>query len=147
MNSFLSNMRLLCLPSELQGQDWYEKSLQLDESLEGHGMDLAHETVYLLFSETPQDTLDGQGRCLVARSVIGPKIQVETPFHLIDWVAAPVFRAELRSETWDQVLVEAQEWRSKAQRGPRPLAKSFTLSVRRSLKTGLILETEVLFSE
>lgn len=147
MNSLLPNMRLLCLPSESLGQDWYEKEQELDQTLEGRGMDLAEESVYLLFSDTPTDILDGGGQCLVARSVIGPKIQVETPFHLIDWVAAPVWRERIQGETWMDLLGQAEDVRLKAEKGPRPLAKSFTLCVRRHLKTGLILETDVLFNE
>lgn len=147
MNSLLANMRWLCLPSENLGQDWLVKSQELDASLALEGMDLAEETVYLLFSNAPSEILDGNGQCLVARSVIGPKKNMEEPLRLIDWKAAPVWQETLQGETLAELLESAAVKREKAQKAGRALARPFSLCVRRRLVPGLVLSTEVIFHE
>lgn len=147
MNSILPNMRLLCLPSESLGQDWVEKSDHLDSLLLDLGMDLAEEVTYFLFSLTPKEALEGEGVALIARSVIGPKKNVDAPLRLIDWVAAPVWRETVQGESLAEILSEAEKLRLKAEKGPRPLGKSFFLSIRRRLKPKLEIQMEVLFYE
>lgn len=147
MNSLLANMRWICLPSESLGQDWANKAQELDTHLAHEGLDLAEEAVYLLFSDEPSEILDGNGRTLVARSVIGPKKNLEEPLRLIDWKAAPVWREKLQGETLEQLLEDAEEKRFQAQKAAKPFAKPFTICVRRRLVPGLILETEVIFHE
>lgn len=110
-------------------------------------MDLAEEAIYLLFSEAPEDILEGKGLCLVARSVIGPKKNVQPPLKLIDWVAAPVWRKEVLGTSWDEILEKALEHRLMAQKESKTLAKSFGLCVRRKLTPELVLEVDVLFNE
>jgi hypothetical protein len=147
LNSLLANMRLLCLPSENLGQDWFEKGQQIDSVLTDQGMDLSEESVYLLYSDSPSEVLDGNGQCLVARPVIGPKKSFEEPLKLIDWKAAPVWLESLQGHTWVEILESTEEARAKAVKGGRDFAKPFILRVRRSLKTELILTVEGIFHE
>ena len=147
MNSLLANMRWLCLPSENLGQDWLPKSQELDASLSLEGMDLAEETVYLLFSDAPSEILEGNGQCLVARSVIGPKKNLEGTLRMIDWKAAPVWQETVQGETLTAILVDATEKRAKALKLNKGFAKPFSLCIRRRLVPGLVLSTEVIFHE
>lgn len=147
MNSLLANMRWICVPSDSMGQDWLQKSQELDDRLPHEGMDLAEEAVYLLFSDTPSEMLEGNGRALIARSVIGPKKNLEAPLKLIDWKAAPVWREKLVGETLQELLEDAEEKRLRAQKATKAFAKPFSICVRRRLVPGLVLETEVIFHE
>ena len=147
MNSYLANMRWLAVPSDSLGRDWFAKTQELDARLSLEGMDLAEESVYLLFSETPADILEGKGLCLVARSVIGPKKNVEAPLKLIDWVAAPVWRKEVSGESWEDILEKSFELHQEALKGSKKLAKSFGLCIRRKLIPELVTEVDVLFNE
>ncbi|WP_408097037.1 hypothetical protein ACJVC5_18540 [Peredibacter sp. HCB2-198] len=140
-------MRWICLPSEDRGQDWLVKSQELDARLPHEGMDLAEETVYLLFSGTPSEMLEGNGRTLIARSVIGPKKNLERPFELVDWKAAPVWRERLQGETLTELLEDAEAKRFRGEKEGRAFAKPFSICVRRRLVPGLKLETEVIFHE
>jgi hypothetical protein len=146
-NSHLANMRWLAIPSDNLGHDWFTKQQELDQVLESYGLDLSEEAVYLLYSDTPSDILDGKGRCLVARSVIGPKKEVEAPLTLIDWKALPVWTEVIKGKTIEDLLVEAQSVRMKAGNGQVALQKSFTLSVRRELLPELNLKIEAIFHE
>jgi hypothetical protein len=147
INSLLPNQRWLSVPSENLGQDWYEKSLFLDQKLEGLGMDLAEESVYLLFSGTPDEVLEGNAQCLVARSVIGPKRDVTAPISLVDWKAAPVWRETIVGEGLVDLLEGAQELYFKAKAGAKPLAKDFALCVKRELTPELRVRIDVIFHE
>ena len=144
MNSSLPNIRWLAIPSDTVGSDWYEKSLEVDSVLSSEGMDLAEEAIYLLFSESPEDILDGKGHCLVARSVIGPKKSFRSPFSLIDWVASPVWRENVEGDTLTDILTMSKEVRRKASAA---LAKPFFLCVRRRLCPELEITTEVIFHQ
>lgn len=148
VNSLLANLRWLCLPSETLGADWFQKSSEIDSILSLEGMDLSEEATFLLFSDEPSEILDGNGQCLVARPVIGPKKEMTAPFKLIDWKAAPVWREKLQGETLIEILESAEAVRAKASKGgTRTFAAPFCLYVKRSLKGELILSVEGIFHE
>lgn len=132
MNSFLPNMRWLCLPSENLGADWFDRSQEIDQLLSDLGMDLAEETTFLLFSKGPEDVLEGKGQCLVARSVIGAVREVQAPLALLDWTAAPVWQKPLQGKTLSELLSESQEFVREVG-DQRKLAPDFILSIRRRL--------------
>lgn len=146
MNSFLPNCRFITIPSESLGRDWYEKSQELDEWIQREGMDLAQESVYLLFSKEPSDILEGDGSCRIARSVIGPKKNLEAPLKLTDWVAGPVFRMELSGNTWEEMLEAAEDLRLKALQDTQ-LSSSFMVCFERRLDKGLMMKKEILFNQ
>lgn len=147
MNAYLANMRWLCLPSENLGQDWFEKGQEIDSILTEEGYDLSEESTYLLFSEGPDKILNGDGQCLIARPVIGPKKVVSEPLKLLDWTAAPVWQETVQGETFSDVLMNSLAAKHKAVKGPKPYAESFSLRIRRSLTPALILSVEVIFHE
>jgi len=147
MNSLLPNLRFLCLPSENLGQDWLEKSQQLDGLLTAEGFDLAEEAIYLLFSDNPSNILESEGQCLIARPVIGPKKELPTGLNLIDWKAAPIWREAISGETYIELLESAEEARTKATKGRSDFAQPFILRIRRKLKPKLILFVEAIFHE
>lgn len=147
MNSILPNMRLLGLFSENRGADWSSLVLEIDDVLSGMGMDLAEEKVYFLFDRSPGAILNHEGQTLVARSVVGPKKQVEAPLQLVDWVSAPVHRKTLQGKTWESVLQEAyKEWENLQQLNQKT-SRSFILCLNRMVLDALVLEIEVIFSE
>jgi hypothetical protein len=146
-NSLLANLRWLCLPSDNLGGDWYDKSRHIDSCLEAEGFDLSEESVYLLYSDTPEKILDGVGQCLVARPVIGPLKEVKAPFKLIDWTAAPVWRESLQGATLDEILTHAGTAKRNAVKGTREFTNSFYLCVRRQLQDELKLSVEGIFHE
>lgn len=125
-------MRWLCLPSENLGADWFDKSQKIDQHLSELGMDLAEEATFLLLSNGPSDILEGRGQCLVARSVIGPLKEVESPLILLDWSAAPVWQTLLEGETLPELLEKSQEaLREAGDQGK--WAQDFILCIRRKL--------------
>ncbi len=142
-----SNQRLLCLPSEGRGEDWLARSQKIDEALAAAGLELAEESIYLLYSHPPLAALDGQGTCLVARPFIGPKKSFEGELTLLDWVAAPVYREGLKALTLEELLLEANGYLEKAQRALPRVKKAFTLCIRRRLLPSLFIQTEVIFNE
>lgn len=146
-NSLLANLRWVSLPSENLGQDWFEKSLEIDTFIHQENMDLSEECTYLLFSEPPLNILDGSGQCLVARPVIGPKKDLSAPFKMIDWIALPVSRQALKGESLSDLLESAEVMRRKISDTHHKLSGPFMLCVRRSLKTELILAVEGVFHE
>lgn len=146
-NSLLANMRWLCLPSENLGADWFQKSSQIDSCLEAEGFDLSEESVYLLYSESPENVLKGEGQCLIARPVIGPLKEVKAPFKLIDWKAAPVWQEKLPGATLEEILNHARSAKQNAVKGSDEFQNSFYLCVRRSLKGELNLSVEGIFHE
>ncbi len=140
-------MRWLCLPSENLGQDWFEKAVEIDSILTEEGYDLSEESTYLLFSDNPEKILNGQGQCLIARPVIGPKKVVSEPMKLLDWTAAPVWQEKVHGETFHDILLASQSARQSAIKGRKPYAEPFSLCVRRRLTPALILSIEVIFHE
>jgi hypothetical protein len=147
INSHLANIRWLSTESQNLGQDWFERSLELDMALEDLGLDLAEESVFLIYSEGPSEVLEGKGRCRIGRSVIGPKREVSRPFSLIDWKAAPVWRENVQGETLEEILEQAQDQHFKAHRGAKALAPEFILCVKRQLAPELKLRVEAIFHE
>ncbi|MFP5385238.1 MAG: hypothetical protein ACLGHN_04120 [Bacteriovoracia bacterium] len=145
MNSFLPNLRWLCLPSTHSGQDWSEKAIEIDSVLSEEGMDLSDESVYLLFTHEPHEMLEGKGQCLIARPVIGPKKVLDAPFSLVDWVAAPVWRETVQGETFEDILRITEDSRLKALKENPGLAPGFFLCVQRRLVPELKLRVEVIF--
>lgn len=146
MKALLGNMRWLCLPSENLGNDWFVKGQEIDKVLSQLGMDLAEESTFLLFSKAPGDVLEGKGSCYIARPVVGPKLNVEAPFHLIDWKAAPVWQEALKGESLEELLEHAEVARLKVEKEGR-IAEAFNLRIRRQLKPDLVITVESLFHE
>lgn len=153
IKTILPNARFLSLDSENLGQDWAQKAQGIDRQLPGLSMDLAEESVFLLFDAAPGSVLDGSAHCQIARSVIGPKRNLEAPFKLQDWVQAPVWRKLMGSRptlNWGELLDESyQEWEN-LQRQGHPLKASFMLVIKRRMepqKQELQLTIELLFSE
>lgn len=145
MNSFLPNLRWICLPSEDSGQDWSTRATLIDSVLSEQGMDLSDESVYLLFTHSPHEILESQGQCLIARPVVGPKKTMEAPFTLVDWTAAPVWRETVQGETFEEILRFSQDSRLKALKENQELAPGFFLRVQRRLVPELKLTVEVIF--
>lgn len=147
MKSLLPNCRFLTLSSEEQGRDWASRSREIDDQLDHLGMDLAEESVYLLFDRAPGSVIEGEANCLVARSVIGPKKGLEGPLKLFDWVQAPVHRKVIQASDWDLVLEECyQEWEN-LHRQTQKLAAPFMIVAKRRLVPELTMTLEVLFHE
>jgi hypothetical protein len=147
LSSFLANMRWLCLSSDNLGQDWFQKAQQIDSVMTEEGHDLSEESTYLLFSETPEKILNGEGHCLIARPVIGPKKIVKAPFTLLDWMAAPVWQETLHGESLTDLLHAALKARENTVEASRTYAGAFSLRVSRKLNPALILSVEVIFHE
>lgn len=147
MKSLLPNARFLSLSSAELGRDWCELTRTIDGQLDNLGLDLAEESVYLLFDTAPGGVLAEEGVCEVARSVIGPRKNLEGPLRLSDWVQSPVHRKALTSNDWDEVLEECyREWEH-LQRAGHKLAGPFIIVAKRRLIPELILSLEVLFRE
>lgn len=146
IKTLIPNLRWLCLPSENSGKDWYEKSLDLDSRLEGLGLELAEESVYLIFSHPPQDVLECRGSCLIARSVIGPKRPLEKPLSMIDKTAGQVWLEKTSGNNLEDILMSAGQGLST--RPEKGRQGGFTLRIRRELSsTGLNLSVESIFQE
>ena len=145
MKSLLPNCRFLSLPSEHLGRDWFEKSQEIDDQLETLGMDLAEESVYLLFDRAPGVVIAGEAACRIARSVIGPKRDLEGALRISDWIQAPVHRSELKSVEWAQILKECYlEWENLQRQGQK-IAAPFIVVAKRRLAPDVSLSLEVLF--
>lgn len=145
MESLLPNCRFLSLESDHLGKDWVEKTQEIDAQLDNLGMDLAEESVYLLFDRAPGAVMAGEALCQVARSVIGPKKDLSGPLHMNDWVQAPVHRKALRGPDWTQLLQECySEWESLQRQGQK-IASPFMIVAKRRLNPELSLSLEVLF--
>jgi hypothetical protein len=142
-----SNQRLVCLPSQGLGEDWVELSTSIDEMIPGYGLDLSEEAVILIFNRSPGSVLDGEGSCLVARSVIGPLVQLNPPFKLIDQTSQRVNRKNLGESTWNEALEASFGAWQELQRQGKIVQTGFTLCIRRRLVPELILELEVIFNE
>lgn len=140
-------MRWLALPSVGSGEDWEEQVLKLDRSLESLGYELAEETVFLLFSHSAYDILQGIGQCLVARPVIGPKKGHAGPFLLKDWTAKEVWKSSVRGATLEDFLslVVAIEQNVRSQE--KQLERGFILCLKRSLGIDFSVTVEAIFPE
>lgn len=142
-----ANQRLICLSSQGLGEDWLELSASIDEMIPGYGLDLAEEAVYLIFDRSPGSVLHGEGSCLVARSVIGPLVQLASPFKLIDISSHSIYRQNLRENSWQGALEAAfGAWQDLQRRG-KIVQSGFIFGIRRRLVPELSLELEVIFNE
>lgn len=145
--TLLANTRFLSLPSDHLGKDWMERSGLIDSYLEQLGMELSEETVFMIFDRAPGAIIAGEGHCLVARSVIGPKSHVERPLQMTDWIQGPIHLKSLVSLDWDLALKACyQEWEN-LQRSAVKIASPFMILVNRRLAPELIVSLEVLFHE
>ena len=145
MESLLPNCRFLSLSSDHLGKDWVEKTQEIDAQLDNLGMDLAEESVYLLFDRAPGAVVAGEAVCRVARSVIGPKKDLTGTLRMNDWVQAPVHRKAISGADWTQILQECYaEWESLQRQGQK-LASPFMIVAKRRLRPELTLSLEVLF--
>jgi hypothetical protein len=147
LNSILPNMRLVSLPSQGLGEDWYEIITQIDELTPTWGMDLAEESVFLLFNRSPGSVLHGEGQCQIARSLIGPLVKLEPPFELTDWISSPVYRNSVAASLWPEVLQEAFAQWQELQRQGKKVRTGFILCLKRGLKPELRLELDAIFNE
>lgn len=144
----LSNMRWLTLPSEAMGEDWAQKTAQIDELILHEGVDLAEESVFLIFNRAPGSILDKVGECVIGRSVIGPKKEYKSPFKLLDWTAGEVIMEPLKSSEWESVLLECLTHWENLHRANKPIAGPFMLKLdRRIHEQKLHLSTSVIFHE
>ena len=145
MKSLLPNCRFLSLASESQGKDWMEKSELIDGQLDNLAMDLAEESVYLIFDRAPGAVIADEAHCLIARSVIGPKKNLEGAWRMTDWVQASVHRSPLQASEWSDVLQECYiEWESLQRQGQK-IGPSFMIVAKRRLVPELNLKLEVIF--
>lgn len=142
-----ANQRLVCLPSQGLGEDWLELSSKIDEVIPGHGLDLSEEAVYLIFDGSPGSVLHGEGSCLVARSVIGPLVQLPPPFKLMDISSRKVNRQKLQENSWSEALEAAFGAWQELQRQGKIVQTGFIFCLRRRLVPELNLELEVIFNE
>lgn len=145
--SILPNMRLIGMPSGGTGEDWFQGSQKIDTALSSLGMELASENVYLLFDRAPGALADGEGNCLIARSVIGPKRDPAPPLVLKDWVRAPVYSFDLKGTSLSAIFAEGNELWQDLQRRGKKVGKGFTVCIRRRLGPELRLETQIIFTE
>jgi hypothetical protein len=146
-NDHLSNIRWLCLSSENFGQDWFDKSKEIDKNLESLGLDLSNAGVYLLLSDSPKQLMVGNGECLVGRSVIGPKKELNGPLSIVDWKASPVWSQVVQGESLNELYESAESVRRMLIKEGKKLQKSFILCFKRQIDLELRVWTEVFFYE
>ena len=144
-NQILPNMRLLSIQSENLGEDWFSKSLELDQKIQIDGFDLAEESIFLIFDRSPGSLIEGLGTCQVSRSVIGPKKIVVGDFTLSDWVSAPVHKEVLKSKNWTEIFPEAFTHWENLQKANKKISSTFFIKLTRRLKPGLDLGIEAYF--
>ncbi len=145
MRSYLSNHRFLALPSESLGEDWLGVSHALDSNLGDLNLELAEESVYLIYDRAPGALLNGEGTCLIARPVIGPQTAPVAPLRLFDWSSRLSFEAPIKAREWRDILQESQEeWERLTRENPDFKGK-LVLRVKRRLETTLQLSVESLF--
>jgi hypothetical protein len=142
MNHLLPNLRWVCLPSDSLGEDWFEKTLKIDEVLPELGYDLAEESVFILYSQKPASIIEGRGQCLIARPVIGPKKELKKPFSLVDWKASPVWNEAIQGDSLSELLAAAEKVSAF-----KKVADDFILMVKRELGPNLKLTVRAVFHE
>lgn len=136
IQTILPNARWLTLPSLHEGRDWAELAQKIDEELPALGMELAEESIFLLFE---------RGECLVARPVTGPKKNLPGPIKLRDWTQSPVLKKVLQSYRWEDILAEVRSsWTALGRPGP---PEKFMLLIKRRLIPDLKLTVELLIGE
>ena len=143
--SLLPNCRFLSLESEHLGRDWAHKSQEIDAQLDNLGLDLAEESVYLIYNRAPGSVLANEALCQIARSVIGPKKDLAGPLFMSDWSQSPVHRKSLKGPSWPQILQECySEWESLQRQGQK-VAAPFMIVAKRRLVPELSFTLEVVF--
>lgn len=120
----LPNMRLLGLPSSVEGRDWDKLIRRIDLQVEEQGFDLAEETVLIEFKK---------GEAIVFRPVIGGLKVLKPPFVLEDRVSTQVDMKPVRGEFWEEILDEVG-------------GRNCTLLLKRRMEDELKLSVEVFFS-
>lgn len=139
--NFLPNSRWLCVSSSHFGLDWQELCKQLDDCIEGMGLDLVQEDVYLFFNSNSKDG------CVIARPVSGFIKDLKSPFRFMDWTTRPVTLVNLVGETLEECLGCAKEMRTTLELQGRTFNNSFILRIRRQLNPGLTITIEAIFYE
>ena len=122
--TFLPNMRLLGLPSAVEGRDWDKLVRRIDQQVEQQSFDLAEETILIEFKK---------GEATVFRSVIGGLKVLSSPFVLEDRVSIQVDMKTITSEFWDEILDEVG-------------GRDCTLLLKRRMDKELKLTVEAFFS-
>jgi hypothetical protein len=147
LKQVLQNQRWVSTPSDHFGEDWAQKAAKIDAILPLYGLDLAQEEVFLLFDRSPGALLTGEGQCLVARPVLGPKRSLGEGLELRDWVAAGVYISPLKEETWEALSSELIGCWEQLQREGKRLKAPFMLRFTRRLEPQLSLERVAIFLE
>jgi hypothetical protein len=147
LKQILENQRWVSTSSDHFGEDWAQKAARIDEILPLYGLDLAQEEIFLLFDRSPGALLIGEGQCLVARPVLGPKRSLGEGLELRDWVAAGVYIFPLKEETWEALSSELMECWEQLQREGEKLKAPFMVRLTRRLEPQLSLEREAIFLE
>ena len=145
--ALLPNIRWLLLPSEEKGEDWENKVLMIDNALEPLGYELAEESVYLIYSHSASQTLDGRGQCFIGRPVIGPKKDLEGPFVLRDWIAATVWKETLSGRTLEELLHGISSVVQGLNSQKKQQEEGFIICLRRKLEPRLTISIEAIFPE
>jgi hypothetical protein len=140
-------MRLLCLPSEGRGEEWFKLSQKIDETIETENLDLAEEAVYLSYNRGPGAVLHQEANCLVGRSIIGPRKEFAHPLTIVDWKSATVFWVQLKANEWQGIWEEALTVWEELQKANKKLSSSFFIKLSRRLEPRLTLTAEVVFHE
>ena len=143
----LPNARFLGLPSQSSGRDWDELIPKIDNVMDEIGLNLAEETIVLIFSQGIEPTLEDDVECKVCRPVTGPKRQPPAPFIMEDWDQKFVHSFSLGSLGWDEVSHESLKIRDQLEREGKKLKKEMILLLKRRLVPELKLSLEVVFYE
>ena len=122
--TLLPNMRLLGLPSSLEGRDWDKLVRRIDLQVEEKSFDLAEETILIEFRK---------GEATVFRPVIGGLKVLNSPFVLEDRISTQVDLKPVKGEFWDDILDEVE-------------GRDCTLLLKRRMAGELKLSVEVFFS-
>ncbi len=117
-------MRLLGLPSSVEGRDWDKLVRRIDLQAEEQSFDLAEETILIEFRK---------GEASVFRPVIGGLKVLKAPFVLEDRISTQVDMKAVKGEFWEEILDEVG-------------GKDCTLFLKRRMAGELKLSVEVFFS-
>lgn len=145
--TILPNTRLIGVPSSGAGEDWFILCHKLDRSLAEFGMELAEESIYLLFDRSPGALANGEGTCLVARPVIGPRRDPPSPYILKDLVRSQVYTHEISRNSLPEVLDDAQSVWEDLQRRGKKVGNGFSICIQRRLRPELALKAQLIFTE
>jgi hypothetical protein len=121
MKTLFPNARFLTLESENLGRDWQEKAIEIHGHLSALSMDLAEESIFLFYDESPGALLEDRGRCQVARSVIGPWRDFEGALQLKDLSQSAVYQIPLKElgqwpDLFEQCYLEWEKLHTQGQK-------------------------------